>query len=353
MLRTKLYADPSSVFVHDLVTRAALRFGEDVAIVDGSSSPPRRLSFSEYADSVERLARGLVSAGIQPGDVVAAFLPNSWEFCVFYHAATMAGAIPTLVNPSYRERELRYQLEVSGSKLLVTDGPLIAGVNLDGLPSLKRVYTTRSHGAGSESFSDLLSSTSAALPERSDNKATLAALPFSSGTTGLPKGVMLTHYNLVANVFQLLGETALPLEHEDTTLCFLPLYHIYGLNVALNPSFVHGVKLVLMPRFEVAQAISMIRSEHVRFIPCVPPVLNAFLRAAESGEFPRDHGIRWVKSGAAPLPAELARQFSDRTGIPILQGYGMTEASPVTHIGVLDAALEKADSIGLPLAQTN
>ncbi|HLH06438.1 MAG TPA: class I adenylate-forming enzyme family protein [Terriglobales bacterium] len=353
MLRTKLYADPSSVFVHDLVTRAALRFGEDVAIVDGSSSPPRRLSFSEYADSVERLARGLVSAGIQPGDVVAAFLPNSWEFCVFYHAATMAGAIPTLVNPSYRERELRYQLEVSGSKLLVTDGPLIAGVNLDGLPSLKRVYTTRSHGAGSESFSDLLSSTSAALPERSDNKATLAALPFSSGTTGLPKGVMLTHYNLVANVFQLLGETALPLEHEDTTLCFLPLYHIYGLNVALNPSFVHGVKLVLMPRFEVAQAISMIRSEHVRFIPCVPPVLNAFLRAAESGEFPRDHGIRWVKSGAAPLPAELARQFSDRTGIPILQGYGMTEASPVTHIGVLDAALAKADSIGLPLAQTN
>src|ERR1700758_4137824 len=148
MFRTKLYADPGGVFVHDLVARAALRFGEATAIVDTSCSPLRRLSFADYADIVERLARGFVSAGVQPGDVIAIFLPNSWEFCAAYHAATRAGAIPTLITPSYRERELRYQLEASGASLLITDGPLLSGVNLGGLPDLRKVYVTRSPATG-------------------------------------------------------------------------------------------------------------------------------------------------------------------------------------------------------------
>ncbi len=210
----------------------------------------------------------------------------------------------------------------------------------------------RCHGA--QAFDSLLSSISQPLPTLdADTRLTLAALPFSSGTTGLPKGVMLTHSNLVSNVYQLLGPNAGPLALYDHVLCFLPLYHIYGLNVALNPAFVLGSTLVLMPRFDPARALHWIRSEEITFIPCVPPVLNAFVQAAEKGDFPRDHKVRFVKSGAAPLAAELARLFTAQTGIPIIQGYGMTEASPVTHVGVLAGPLAKPESIGLPVAQTD
>ena len=354
MLRTKLYADPGGIFVHDLVARAAERFGELTAIVDTSCQPERRISFAEYADLVGRLARGFGSANVKPGDVIAIFLPNSWEFCAAYHAATRAGAIPTLINPSYRERELRYQLEASGASLLITDGPLLSGVDLSGLPRLRSVYVTRSPASGAQAFDSLLSSNSEPLPALdADTRLTLAALPFSSGTTGLPKGVMLTHSNLVSNVYQLLGPNCSPQVLHDHVLCFLPLYHIYGLNVALNPTFVLGSTLVLMPRFDTARALHWICSEEITFIPCVPPVLNAFVQAAEKGEFPRDHKVRFVKSGAAPLAAELARLFTAQTGIPIIQGYGMTEASPVTHVGVLAGPLAKPDSIGLPVAQTD
>ena len=145
MFRTKLYADPGGVFVHDLVARAALRFGEATAIVDTSCSPLRRLSFADYADIVERLARGFVSAGVQPGDVIAIFLPNSWEFAATYHATTLAGGIPTLLNPTYREREVRYQLENSGAAILVTQGAILGDINLTGLHNLRRQHTKLSN----------------------------------------------------------------------------------------------------------------------------------------------------------------------------------------------------------------
>ena len=200
--------------------------------MDTSCQPERRISFAEYADLVGRLAHGFGSANVKPGDVIAIFLPNSWEFCAAYHAATRAGAIPTLINPSYRERELRYQLEASGASLLITDGPLLSGVDLSGLPRLRSVYVTRSPASGAQAFDSLLPSISQPLPTPdADTRLTLAALPFSSGTTGLPKGVMLTHSNLVSNVYQLLGPNCSPQALHDHVLCFLPLYHIYGLNV--------------------------------------------------------------------------------------------------------------------------
>ncbi len=153
---------------------------------------------------MERLAHGLVSAGLRPGEVVAIFLPNSWEFAATYHAATLAGGIPTLLNPTYREREVRYQLENSGAAFLITDGAILGEINLAGLTTLRRVYSTRQQASGTEPFSDLLRATTATLPtpDKPSNE-TLAALPYSSGTTGLPKGVMLSHHNLVANVYQL------------------------------------------------------------------------------------------------------------------------------------------------------
>jgi len=320
-------------------------------VVDGSCG--RRLSYSEYGEAVESLAHGLVAAGMKGGEIVAIFLPNSWEFCIAYHAITLAGGIPTLLNPTYREREVRYQLENSGAVILITDGPNIDGINLSGLPNLRRVYTTRRPAAGAEDFANLLKPATVAIPrpERS-SRETLGALPYSSGTTGLPKGVMLSHYNLVANVYQLLGPNSVPMKDDDCILCFLPLYHIYGLNVVLNPTLLIGATIVLMPRFHVQQLFSLLTEEGVTMMPMVPPAMIALCQAAEAGEFPGDHKLGWVKCGAAPLPPELPRRFTGLTGIPVVQGYGMTEASPLTHCGYLDAELYRPDSIGHPVALT-
>jgi long-chain acyl-CoA synthetase len=351
MLRTHLYADPQGRFVHDVILESCSRFAHKTAIIDSSCN--RRITYSEYGELVDKLARGLIAAGLRPGEVIAIYLPNCWEFCAVYHAATLAGAAPTLLNPSYREREVRYQLENSSAVVLITDGPLLNGINLAGLRNLRRVYTTRQAAAGTESFANLLHPVRLGwpTPDKSSDQA-LAALPYSSGTTGLPKGVMLSHFNLVANVFQFIGPRGSEMSTNDVVLCFLPLYHIYGLNVVLNPVLTLGGTLLLMPRFNAAHLLSLIVDEGVTMIPTVPPALNALCQAAEAGLFPKDHRLRWVKSGAAPLAPELGRRFTDLTGVLVCQGYGMTEASPVTHVGYLDPELYRPNSIGQPLVQT-
>jgi len=351
MLRTELYGDPQGRLLHDVILDSCRRFGQKTAIADASCY--RRITYTEYGELVCALARGFVAAGLNPGEVVAIYLPNSWEFCAACHAATLAGAIPTLLNPSYREREVHYQLESSGATLLISDGPLLEGINLAGLPNLRRVYTTRTATAGAEDFTSLLRHATSALPRPDQSPdQTLAALPYSSGTTGLPKGVMLSHFNLVANIYQLLGPNASGFRHEDVMLCFLPLYHIYGLNVLLNPGLTLGATIVLMPRFSLPQALGLLTSEGITTMPTVPPVLNALTQAAEAGQFPKDHCLQWVKSGAAPLAPELALRFTALTGILVCQGYGMTEASPVTHLGYLDPQLYRPESVGQPVVQT-
>jgi acyl-CoA synthetase (AMP-forming)/AMP-acid ligase II len=352
MMRTELFADPRNLFLHHLVLDSCRRNRTKTAIVDSSCG--RRLTYAEYGEIVEDLARGFIATGVRPGEVIAIFLANSWEFCASFHAAQLAGAIPTLLNPTYREREVRYQLENSGAVVLITDGANIEGINLSGLRNLRRVYTTRQSVAGSETFADLLKKAHATFPSpaQSSDQA-LAVLPYSSGTTGLPKGVMLSHLNLVANIYQLIGPNATALNPADTILCCLPLYHIYGLNVMLNPTLVLGATLVLMPRFNVQQMTKLLIDEPVTMMPLVPPAINALCQAAEAGQFPREHKVHWVKSGAAPLAPDLPRRFTALTGILVCQGYGMTEASPVTHVGFLDPALYRPDSIGHPLAKTD
>ncbi|HLX76226.1 MAG TPA: AMP-binding protein [Terriglobales bacterium] len=345
-MRTRLYADPHGVFLHDAILQACSRFGEKLALIDTACSPPRRFTYGEYGETVERLARGLVAAGLQPGETLAIYLPNSWEFCAAYHAATLAGGLATLLNPSYREREVRYQLENSAAAMLITDGR-VRGMNLSGIPALRRVYIT-----GGD-FSELLRPAAAPLPSpQQTSQQAIAALPYSSGTTGLPKGVMLSHFNLVANIYQIIGPDGSAFRHDDVLLCFLPLYHIYGLNVVLSPLMVLGSTIVLMPRFDTGAAVRLITDQGITCMPCVPPILNAFCQAVEQGAFPRQHQVGWVKSGAAPLAPELACRFTELTGIKVVQGYGMTEASPVTHVGYLDAERYRPDTIGQPLAET-
>jgi len=354
MVRTLSSSVFKDKFLHDEILAACNRFGGTTAIIDTSVEPHRNITFGEYADLVESAAKGLVAAGIKPGEVIAIYLCNSWEYAVTFHAATLAGAVPTLLNPSYREREVRYQLENSGAAMLVTDGPLIAPLSLGDVPNLRSIICTRRLQPGTMPFHDLLSSNRATLLAPSHTAyETLAALPYSSGTTGLPKGVELTHENLVANCYQYLasGEKG-TIGEKEVLLGFLPLYHIYGLNVCMNPTLLAGATLLLMPRFDAATAMELLTEYGVTYLPMVPPIINLFCQASVEGKFPRDHSVRVAKSGAAPLAPELAKRFTELTGIRVRQGYGMTEASPVTHMGFIDDDLYRPDSIGMPNALT-
>jgi acyl-CoA synthetase (AMP-forming)/AMP-acid ligase II len=350
-MRTQLHRDPSGIFLHDAVLESCRAFAGREAVVDPCAQV--RLSYACLGESIESAARGFVRAGLKPGEVVAIFLSNSWEYVVAVHAITLAGGIPTLLNPSYKEREARHQLENSGAVMLISDAPQLRGISLQGLP-VRQAYTTRQAVAGGVAFAALLEPSNAALPApTADAAETLAALPYSSGTTGLPKGVMLSHYNLVANSYQYLAPGELSTANaDDRFLCFLPLYHIYGLNVVLNPALLVGATVVLMPRFDLDHVLRLVREEQITYLPQVPPVMNALCAVAEQGRFPQEHRIRGTKSGAAPLAPELAKRFGDLTGIPVRQGYGMTEASPVTHLGFFERELYRPDSIGQSVAQT-
>jgi len=351
-MRTRIYRDPSGIFLHDAVLESCRAFGEREAIVDTGAAV--RLSYAQLGERIETAAKGFAAAGLKAGEVVAVFLTNSWEYVVAVHAITLAGGVPTLLNPSYKHREARYQLENSGAAMLVSDAPQMSGVNLGGLP-LRAGFYTRSSFAGATPFSTLLHASAARVSASAQHPAqTLAALPYSSGTTGLPKGVMLSHENLLANVYQFLvpGEKGTP-HAGDRMLCFLPLYHIYGLNVVLNPTLLVGATLILMPRFDLDSLLRLIAHEKITYLPQVPPVMNALCGAAEQGRFPKEHSVRASKSGAAPLAPQLAKRFEDLTGIPVRQGYGMTEASPVTHLGFFERDLYRPDSIGQAVAGTD
>src|SRR5664279_2654072 len=142
-LRTRLYDNPEGKFVHNVVLDSCRQHAAKVAVVDTSCTPARRITYAAYGEMVERAARGLVAAGIRPGEMIGIYLPNCWEFAIAYHAATMAGAVPTTMNPTYREREVHYQLETAEAVALISDGALLTGIDLSGLPALRNVYTIR------------------------------------------------------------------------------------------------------------------------------------------------------------------------------------------------------------------
>src|SRR5258706_13372346 len=162
MRNSLLTIDPKNVLLHNAVLATCRRFPNKTALVDASSG--RRFTYAEYGETVQRPARGLVAAGLQHGEIVAVCLPNSWEFAVTYHAATLAGGFPTPMNPMYREREIRFQLENSGATFFITDAPMIQDVNLGGLALLRRVFSTRATAAGAGDFAWFLMATTSVLP---------------------------------------------------------------------------------------------------------------------------------------------------------------------------------------------
>ncbi len=341
-----------SIPLQELLGRASRRYGHKTAVIDGEKS----FTYGQMGEYSDRFACALAELGVAPGDRVAALAPNCAEFVIAFYGIIKAGAIVTTVNSGYREREIAHQLNDSGAETLVAHEALLPMANaaLGEALGVRRQIVIGEGSSGSESFWDLIEGASGEVPELEiDPVNDVVALPYSSGTTGLSKGVMLTHYNLVSNTRQFLdrADERGSLEEDDVILTHLPLFHIYGLNVLMNGAIGSGATQVMMGRFDMEEFLSLLERHRVTVLFTVPPVglgLTQYPGVAE-----RDlSSLRLGFFGAAPLSAEMQRRIEEVMGFPIIQGYGMTEASPVTHADFAEPELARPGSIGAALPDT-
>lgn len=323
------------VTLSSYVLERAGGYGAKPALVDGASG--ETISFEALPDRVRRACAQLRGSGLRPGDVVGLAAHNQPSWAVAYYGAVAAGAAVTPMNPALTAGEIERQLSGSGAAILVADASTTdkareaaAGVRrrvevleLDELteaPSASRARLARRHGSALDPGPFDVGVL--------DSATALAALPYSSGTTGLPKGVMLTHRNLVANLTQ--HEGVYPVTPKDVFLAVLPFFHIYGLSIILNTGLRHGATVVTMARFDLEGWLEAIERHRVTWLHVAPPMVVAL--AGREGAGGRDlSSVRHAVSGAAPLNGEVAREAEAIIGCRIGQGYGMTEASPGTH----------------------
>jgi acyl-CoA synthetase (AMP-forming)/AMP-acid ligase II len=305
-------------------------FGDRVdapAFIDGSSG--RSITFREFATRVDKLAGALHERGVGAGDVVGVWAPNSPEYAVVFHGVLRANAIVTSANSLYTPGELAHQLADSGAKLLFTVSPFLeraaAALAEAGLP--EDAVVTLDKVDGVTSLADLLATT-ASPPERTTSATDTAVLPYSSGTTGRAKGVILTHRNLVANLVQIaaMGKTS----SETKILAVLPFFHIYGMTCMMNQGLHKRSTVVTMPKFDLAEFLRIIAEYRVQRVYIAPPVAIALAKHPMVDDYDLSC-IEVIFSGAAPLDAELGHAMGKRLGCTVLQGYGMTELSPVSH----------------------
>jgi acyl-CoA synthetase (AMP-forming)/AMP-acid ligase II len=307
------------------VLRTAAARGDKPALVDALTG--QTLSYRQLDDLSARAATALTDAGIKPGDTIALVSHNQPMYAVAVYAILRAGAVLTPVNPALHITEIAKQLQDSGAKAVISAENIAAKVSAARSGSATSLHYLLGGIDHASSFDTLFASESAtsAVPQSVD---TIAVLPFSSGTTGASKGVMLSHHNLVANLEQL--RTGWRLTDDDVVCAALPLFHIYGFTVILSSALLAGATVVTLPRFDLRTYLRTVQTYKVSRGHLAPPTVLALAHAPDVDEFDLS-SMRIAISGAAPLDADLVKEVAERTGIDIRQGYGMTEASPGTH----------------------
>jgi acyl-CoA synthetase (AMP-forming)/AMP-acid ligase II len=325
------------------VLRHAERLAEKPAMVDGVTG--RSYSYGQLADAVRRVAAGLAQRGFGKGDVLALYTPNLPEYLIPFMAAALLGGTTTTINPLYTVDELTFQLKDAATKYLVT-APAVVDKALEGQQrsQVQEVFVFGEAAAGATPFDALLQSDGVASPAAIDVHDDVVALPYSSGTTGLAKGVMLTHYNLVGNLCQmtpmgLVGE-------QDVIVGVLPFYHIYGLVVILSLGLANGATIVSLPRFELPQFLQTLQDYHVTVGNMVPPIMLALAKQPIVDDYDLS-SLRVILSAAAPLGKDLQEAVAQRLHCLVIQGWGMTETSPDVTLGPLEPARVKAGSVGV------
>jgi long-chain acyl-CoA synthetase len=330
------------------------RFGDKTAIVCGE----RHVSYSELDLLSNRFANALIGLGANKGDCIALYLPNIPKFIIAYFGSLKAGAIVTAISPLHREREVAYQLRDSGAQTIVTQDslcPVVAQAATNA--PIKNIIITGLEENNAKtapdalSFRELLSEASPSSPTlHFDPAADLALLQYTGGTTGTPKAAMLTHRNLVSNAVAFAA--TIHATRRDVFLTALPLFHIYGMTTSLTAPISAAAKMVLLPKFEPAKALTAIQQQHITVFCGVPTMYTMLINHPDLGNYDLT-SVRVCISGASALPPQVQKRFMEVTGGFLAEGYGLTEASPVTHCSPVDKSLPlRIGSIGLPLPDT-
>jgi len=338
------------VTITDFVLRQASRLADKAALIDGPSG--RTLTYGQLVDGIRRVATALSRRGFKKGDVFAIYSPNLPEYAIVFLAVATLGGTVTTVNPLYTAGELANQLTDCRAKRLITVPAFLdKAKEAAASAGVQDVYVFGA-AEGARPFSELL----AAPPEPTgvtiDPRADVVALPYSSGTTGLPKGVMLTHRNLVANLCQCQGMKDWECFGEsDRVFAALPFFHIYGMVVIMMLGLANGATIVSMPRFDFGEFLAAVQKYRLTVLPLVPPIVLGMVKSPALAQFDLS-SVRLIFSGAAPLGADQARDLSDKMHCPVTQGYGMTEASPVTHLSPTHGSTLKFGSAGRVVPNT-
>jgi len=325
------------------VLRHAAAMPDKPALIDGPTG--RTLTFGQLAAATSAVAGGLAARGFGKGDVFAILAPNLPEYAIAFHGVATTGGTVTTLNPTYTAEEISFQLRDSGARYLLTI-PMFLDVAKEAAEgtSVEEVFVF-GEADGASPFQSLFGEP---FVDHADvDSSDVVVMPYSSGTTGFSKGVMLTHHNLVANIAQ--GEPVLEIRDDDIGIAVLPFFHIYGMQVLMNGALAAGTTLITMPRFDLEEFLRICQDYHVTRYYLVPPIILALAKHPMVDQYDLSDA-RQVFSGAAPLGAELAAEAAARMGCEVVQGYGLTETSPVTH--ATPVGQFKPGSIGVLLPNT-
>ncbi|MFJ8616990.1 4-coumarate--CoA ligase family protein [Streptomyces clavifer] len=345
------YADVPAldIPIHEAVLGGAAAFGDTVALVDGTNG--LSVTYAQLDTFHRRIAAHLAGAGLRKGDVLALHSPNTIAYPAVFYGATRAGASVTTVHPLATAEEFAKQLKDCAARWIVTVSLFLdvarRAAELAG--GIQEIFVC-DQADGHTSVLDMLGSTAPEPEIVFDPAEDIAALPYSSGTTGTPKGVMLTHRSIGTNLEQL--RPFIPMEPGHSILAVLPFFHIYGLTALMNVPLRCGATVVVLPRFDLDQFLGAIQEHRITGLYVAPPIVLALAKHPAVGTYDLS-SLQYIVSAAAPLDAELAEACSTRLGVPaVRQAYGMTELSPGTHVVPLDAENPPPGAVGKLLPGT-
>lgn len=339
------------------------------------------LTFQEVYESALRFASYLIELGIHKGDRVALALPNCPQSVITYFGILLAGGIVVQTNPTYTERELEYQMKDSGSKIIVTLDILLPRVSKiaphtdiqhiivtaikDYLPFPKNllypyiqkkqhgIVVKAEHAGNHHLFKEIMKyEISELLPETVDIEKDIAILQYTGGTTGFPKGAMLTHKNLIANTLMCQAWLCQKKSSQERILGVIPFFHVYGMTTVLLLSILNGNTMILLPKFDIETTLKTIQKQKPTIFPGAPTIYIGLINHPNIKNYDLS-SIAACLSGSAPLPAEVQEKFERITGGKLVEGYGLSEASPVTHANFIGDGLRVKGSIGVPWPDTD
>ena len=331
------------------VLQRAHELSDKQAIIDGVSG--KGYTYGQLASSIRHVAAALAARGVRKGDVVGLVSPNTPDFAVVFYAIVSIGAICSTVNPIATAEEIGAQFADSEAIMLFTIPELYDKCEAASrLASMVREIVVFGEHAPAVPYAEFFKHGDAPPQVDIDPANDVCVLPYSSGTSGIPKGVMLTHRNLVANLCQVRG-TGKMLASDDRVIGLLPFFHIYGMVVIMGLALVEGATIVSMPRFELETFLKVLQDQRVTYANIVPPILLALAKHPVVANYDLS-ALHTLFSGAAPLGAELATAVEKRLGTKVRQGYGLTETSPVTHFHPLEGEPVIPSSVGPAIPNT-